>query len=148
MDELFGSLFMTLLCLGIPVLIVGAFVYLQKETKKEEEAFKLELQQSLQSMPKESQTAFMVHYASKEKKPMTAILLALLLGNIGAHKFYLGQTALGILYLLFAWTTIPWIIAFFEAFTMTKNVHRHNRSVARESAALVGGDAKAFVANL
>ncbi|MGB3207872.1 MAG: NINE protein [Crinalium sp.] len=43
-----------------------------------------------------------------------AIVLCLFLGGIGAHKFYLGQTGAGIFYLLFCWTFIPGIIAFFE----------------------------------
>lgn len=48
------------------------------------------------------------------KDKMTAALLAFFLGGIGIHKFYLGQTALGFVYLLFCWTLIPGIIAFFE----------------------------------
>ncbi len=43
-----------------------------------------------------------------------AILWALFLGGAGAHKFYLGQTGMGILYLLFCWTGIPMIIALIE----------------------------------
>ncbi len=41
-----------------------------------------------------------------EKNRMVAALLALLLGGIGAHKFYLGQTNTGIVYLLLLVTTI------------------------------------------
>lgn len=44
-----------------------------------------------------------------------AILLALFLGGLGAHKFYLGQPIWGILYLIFCWTFIPSLIAFIEA---------------------------------
>jgi len=44
----------------------------------------------------------------------TAGLFALLLGGIGIHKFYLGQTAAGIVYLVFFWTFIPAFIAFIE----------------------------------
>jgi len=50
-----------------------------------------------------------------EKSQTTAGLLALFLGGIGVHKFYLGQSGLGILYLLFCWTFIPGIIALIEA---------------------------------
>ena len=49
-----------------------------------------------------------------DKNRMTAVLLAFFLGGFGAHKFYLGQTGLGILYLLFFWTFIPAIAAFVE----------------------------------
>jgi len=44
-----------------------------------------------------------------------AIILALLLGGLGVHKFYLGRAGWGLLYLLFCWTFIPAIVAFFEA---------------------------------
>ncbi len=46
----------------------------------------------------------------------TAIVLTLLLGGIGGHKFYLGQSGQGLLYLLFCWTFIPAFIAFLELF--------------------------------
>lgn len=51
---------------------------------------------------------------SSGKDRTTAAIFALLLGGIGAHKFYLGKTTQGILYLLFVWTLIPAIIAFVE----------------------------------
>lgn len=44
----------------------------------------------------------------------TAAILALLLGGVGAHKFYLGNTGMGIIYLLFSWTFIPLIVGFIE----------------------------------
>lgn len=50
------------------------------------------------------------------KDKVTAALLAFFLGGLGIHKFYLGQNLAGILYLLFFWTFIPGIIAFFEFF--------------------------------
>ncbi len=43
------------------------------------------------------------------------VLLAFLLGGIGAHNFYAGKIGLGILYLLFFWTFIPAIAAFIQA---------------------------------
>lgn len=50
-----------------------------------------------------------------EKSKVLAVVLALFLGGIGIHKFYLGRIGFGILYLLFCWTFIPAIIAFIEA---------------------------------
>jgi hypothetical protein len=44
----------------------------------------------------------------------TAVLLALFLGGLGIHKFYLDRPGWGIVYLLFSWTFIPAIIAMFE----------------------------------
>ena len=43
-----------------------------------------------------------------------AVLLAFLLGDIGIHKFYLGQPGWGILYLFFSWTGIPFIVGVIE----------------------------------
>lgn len=48
------------------------------------------------------------------KDKTTAGVLALLLGGIGGHKFYLGQTGMGIIYLMFCWTFIPSFVAFIE----------------------------------
>jgi TM2 domain-containing membrane protein YozV len=45
------------------------------------------------------------------KKKTTVALLALFLGWIGIHRFYLNQASLGIWYLLFFWTGIPFLIS-------------------------------------
>ena len=42
-------------------------------------------------------------------------LLALFLGGFGVHHFYLGNVWRGFFYLLFCWTFVPAVIAFFEA---------------------------------
>jgi TM2 domain-containing membrane protein YozV len=52
--------------------------------------------------------------ASNGKSRIAAALFALILGSFGAHKFYLGQIGLGILYLVFCWTWIPTIVSFIE----------------------------------
>jgi TM2 domain-containing membrane protein YozV len=49
------------------------------------------------------------------KNKTTAGLLAIFLGGIGVHKFYLGRGGIGILYLLFCWTFIPAFVAFIDA---------------------------------
>ncbi len=49
------------------------------------------------------------------KSRVIAIVLALLLGGIGGHKFYLGRVGWGVLYFLFCWTFIPALAAFVEA---------------------------------
>ena len=43
------------------------------------------------------------------------VLLALFLGGIGIHKFYIGQNFRGVMYLLFSWTFIPAFLAFCSA---------------------------------
>ena len=52
--------------------------------------------------------------SSGKKNRTTAGILAILLGGIGAHKFYLGNTGMGILYLCFVWTFIPAIVGLIE----------------------------------
>lgn len=49
-----------------------------------------------------------------EKSRTTAALLAIFLGSLGAHKFYLGNIPLGILYLVFFWTYIPGFVGIIE----------------------------------
>ena len=49
-----------------------------------------------------------------EHNKTTAALLALFLGGVGAHKFYLGRTGMGLLYLAFCWTLIPALISLVE----------------------------------
>ena len=48
------------------------------------------------------------------KRRTTAALLALLLGNFGIHKFYLGQRKAGLWMLAFCWTYIPALIGFID----------------------------------
>lgn len=48
------------------------------------------------------------------KSKTTAGILAILLGGLGLHKFYLGKIGVGILYLIFCWTYIPAILGVIE----------------------------------
>ena len=45
------------------------------------------------------------------KNKTTAAVLAILLGGIGVHRFYLGETLKGVIMLVFCWTVIPSILA-------------------------------------
>ncbi|HAC65806.1 MAG TPA: hypothetical protein DCF68_20315 [Cyanothece sp. UBA12306] len=49
-----------------------------------------------------------------KKNRFIAILITFFGGGFGLHKFYLNENVAGILYLIFSWTFIPSIIAFFE----------------------------------
>jgi len=51
----------------------------------------------------------------RPKERMVAVILAFVLGGFGAHRFYVGNIGLGILYLLFFWTFIPALVALVEA---------------------------------
>ena len=50
----------------------------------------------------------------KKKDRVTAAILALVLGGLGVHHFYLGNVLVGIVYLIFCLTFVPAIIAFVE----------------------------------
>jgi TM2 domain-containing membrane protein YozV len=64
----------------------------------------------------------------------TAAILALFLGGLGIHKFYLGQGVQGLLYLVFCWTLIPAFIALIECvvyllMSPTEFDRRYNQAV-------------------
>ena len=50
----------------------------------------------------------------KGRHKIIAALLAIFLGGLGIHKFYLGHWGWGIAYILFAWTFIPALAGFIE----------------------------------
>lgn len=50
----------------------------------------------------------------QKKDKTVAALLAFFLGGFGVHRFYLDQPGLGLAYLIFFWTGIPWIIGFID----------------------------------
>lgn len=49
-----------------------------------------------------------------EKNRIVACVLAIFLGGLGVHKFYLGKIGIGIIYLLLSWTFIPSIVGLIE----------------------------------
>jgi TM2 domain-containing membrane protein YozV len=63
-----------------------------------------------------------------EKNRSTAAFLAMLLGWLGAHKFYLGRPVAGVLYLLFFWSGIPGLVGFVEGiFYLVQSDSEFNR---------------------
>lgn len=52
--------------------------------------------------------------AEDGKSRLTAAVLALLLGGLGLHKFYLGAWGWGVVHLLLCWTFVPAVVAFIE----------------------------------
>lgn len=58
------------------------------------------------------------------KSKTTAYLLLIFLGGLGLHKFYLGKTGMGILYIFTAaFFGIGWLI---DLFTLGKQVDKYN----------------------
>lgn len=48
------------------------------------------------------------------KSKVAAGIFAILLGNIGVHKFYVGEMTQGIIYLVFCWTFVPGLLGVVE----------------------------------
>jgi TM2 domain-containing membrane protein YozV len=66
-----------------------------------------------------------------EKNRSTAAFLAMLLGWLGAHKFYLGRPVAGVLYLLFCWSGIPGLVGLVEGiFYLVQSDSEFNRKYA------------------
>jgi TM2 domain-containing membrane protein YozV len=88
----------------------------------------------MSSMTDVQRVLFQNEMAHSRKSSTTAILLALFLGGVGAHRFYMGQVGLGIFYLIFFWTFIPAIVALIEIFVLSGRVARYNDARAVEIA--------------
>lgn len=91
----------------------------------------------LTNLNEQQRAIFLSQYNANKKDSTAAILLTLFLGGVGAHRFYMGDTALGVIYLLFCWTLIPALIAFVEVFLISGRVRNHNFNLAAGLAAQV-----------
>lgn len=60
------------------------------------------------------QVAAPIYASGKVVNKVAYVVFAILLGGIGLHKFYSGKIGMGILYLIFCWTSIPSIIGLVE----------------------------------
>lgn len=89
---------------------------------------------AMQGLTEQQRLIFMQQMNSQRKDPTTGLLLALFLGGLGAHRFYMGDVGLGILYFVFVWTFIPAIVALVECFMMKDRVQRYNDAKAQEIA--------------
>ena len=90
---------------------------------------------SMPDMSADEATVFEYQFARVRKSAAVAITLAIFLGGLGAHHFYMRRTGLGFLYLAFCWTLVPTVVALIEALFMRRRVARHNRSAAAAIAA-------------
>jgi TM2 domain-containing membrane protein YozV len=95
------------------------------------ETFELDV---LRTLNNEQRAYFQAEYNNVRKSTTTCFILALFLGGIGAHHFYMGKILLGFLYAVFVWTLVPSVIALFELFFITDRVNRWNENKAREIA--------------
>lgn len=62
-----------------------------------------------------------------KKDRYAASILAILLGGLGIHKFYLGEIGWGLVYLLFTWTYIPMIVGIIEGIVFLVNPQYFNK---------------------
>lgn len=124
--------FILILFLLLFIAIIVGLVMLVSKSKKQAEESEQNIVRMINSLPEGKRTAFMLQLNNVRKNPTTAVILALLLGNVGGHKFYLGQTGMGIVYILFAWTTIPGWIAIIEAFSIGAKTAQYNEKKAQE----------------
>jgi TM2 domain-containing membrane protein YozV len=81
---------------------------------------------------------FYQHYQAVRRDEVVGILLALFLGGLGVHHFYLRRTGMGILYLCFCWTGIPSLLGLIECFFMPGRVREYNAIQAAAIAASLG----------
>jgi TM2 domain-containing membrane protein YozV len=91
----------------------------------------------MQGMTEQQRMMFMGQYNAVRKDGTVGVLLALFLGGFGAHRFYMGEMGLGILYFVFVWTGIPSIVALIECFLMPGRVRAYNWNQANFIAAQV-----------
>jgi TM2 domain-containing membrane protein YozV len=95
----------------------------QGKDKLEQRGSKLTSQQKLY---------FQQEYDKQSRNPSTALILTLLLGGAGAHRFYLRQWGWGAAYILFAWTFIPVCVALVECFFIRARTEKYNKQVAQQ----------------
>ena len=89
------------------------------------------LANELSQLDASEQMIFTMRYEADKKASTTAVLLAVLLGTLGAHQFYMQRFWIGVLYLLFFWAFyITALIALVEAFFMKRRVARFNDKLA------------------
>lgn len=85
---------------------------IQDEAKKCKHCGEL-LDSSLRVNPAPASTP--TPYQAPVKSRSAGFLLAFFLGGIGAHRFYLGQPGIGLVYVLFCWTLVPGLVGLMES---------------------------------
>lgn len=137
--EIIGVLFGMAFFLAIFGGLIALVIYLIKKSGEQTTETDALYRKVLQNLPQEKQMLFVMQYNSVQKNSTTAVLLTFFLGGLGAHKFYIGEVGLGVVYLVFCWTYIPGIVAFIELFTISGQVAKYNRQKIVEFATMFGG---------
>ncbi len=87
----------------------------------------------MQDLTEQERWVFQDEFNAKRKEVTAGVLLALFLGGVGAHKFYMGQPVMGVVYILFFWTFIPLVVSLVEIFLMPGRIRRFNSDAARQA---------------
>tara|TARA_B100000886_G_scaffold336523_1_gene295477 strand:+ start:262 stop:579 length:318 start_codon:yes stop_codon:yes gene_type:complete len=87
----------------------------------------------MKNMTSEEKVMFTAEYTDGKKDVFVGVLLAIFLGGLGIHKFWIGDNILGVIYLVFCWTFIPSLIALIDACLMSSSVRKYNNSIARKA---------------
>jgi TM2 domain-containing membrane protein YozV len=76
----------------------------------------------------------------EKKKKKVAYSLALFLGGLGAHCFYLNKPIRGLCYLLFCWTGIPYLLGWMDMLSIHKWMKKEegNATVERDVIKQIG----------
>lgn len=101
------GLLVALLAITALVALVYVLTGLLNSTRRMERAAEAELRQALARVPQESQEAFVSYTNRRVKSPAIAVLLALFLGWLGVHRFYLRDYGIGFVYLAYSLIGIP-----------------------------------------
>jgi len=128
-----------LFVLILPVVAVLCLIFLFRKSKQANEESDRVFEANLTRLSDGSKASYVLTYNARKKSAVVALLLAIFLGGIGGHKFYLGNLVLGVLYLVFCWTGIPSIVALVEAFTVADTVRTINKISADELMIIVEG---------
>ena len=87
-----------------------------------------ELVQHTQKPPVATQQLDHQLIRKQRKSIRVAMLLALTLGGLGAHKFYQGRIGEGVFYLLFSWTMVPSMFAIIDVFFLPSQIRISNHA--------------------
>ena len=87
----------------------------------------------MEDLTEQERWVFQSEFNAKRKEVTAGVLLALFLGGVGAHRFYMGQPVIGVFYILFCWTFTPLLVSLVEIFLMPGRIRRFNSDAARQT---------------
>jgi TM2 domain-containing membrane protein YozV len=74
---------------------------------------------------------FQQEYDKRVRNPNTALILTVVFGGLGAHRFHLREWGWGMAYVLFFWTYIPSIISIIECAQIRSRTAEYNERCAQ-----------------